>query len=174
MTECATFADNIKGQGYSFQSPWHFIDQPYYPDGNNNYPFVEPTENVVAAMGTLYDWLSYNGTAYKSSYYYTTIKNYFPEEDNARSFALRLLIHYVGDVHQPLHATTLVTDDYPNGDAGGNFEHLPSICGASNLHAVWDSTSYQYCGYPDLPLDSTDWTWYTETEQKIAGEYPVD
>jgi len=29
FTECATFADNIKGQGYSAQSDWHFIDQPY-------------------------------------------------------------------------------------------------------------------------------------------------
>jgi len=29
MTECALFADNIKGQGYSFQSGWHFIDKPY-------------------------------------------------------------------------------------------------------------------------------------------------
>lgn len=101
LTECATFADDIKGNGYSFQSPWHFTDQPYYNEGGSpsDYPFVEPDYNSIGAMSALTDWLSYNGTAYKDSYYYKTIKDYFPEEDNARSFALRLVIHYVGDIH---------------------------------------------------------------------------
>jgi len=100
--------------------------------------------------------------------------NYFPDEENARSFALRLVIHYVGDIHQPLHATTLVDSDYKNGDAGGNFEHLPSIDGAGNLHAVWDSTAYEYAGYPNLPLSSTDFSWYSTEEQTIAKAYPID
>ena len=30
FTECATFADEIKGEGMSWQSDWHFVDQPYY------------------------------------------------------------------------------------------------------------------------------------------------
>jgi hypothetical protein len=174
MTECATFADNIKGQGYSFQSGWHFINEPYYPDGDNNYPFEMPDHDIVDALDTLTQWLSNDGTAYKSSYYYTTIKNYFPDEDNARSFALRLVIHYVGDIHQPLHSTALVNDTYPNGDAGGNYEHLPNICGASNLHAVWDSTGYSYCGFPDLPLSTTDWSWYSQEASAIASSYPID
>lgn len=175
MTECATFADNIKGQGYSFQSPWHFIDQPYCnEDPCSNFPFVEPTENVVNALNSLIEWLSGSGTSYLTSYYYLTIREYFPNEEDARSFALRLVIHYVGDLHQPLHATTLVNNEYPNGDAGGNFEHLPNICGASNLHSVWDSLAYDYCGYPNLPLNSRDWSWYTTEEQAIAGAYPID
>ena len=29
FSECATFADNIKGEGYSFQAGWHFINLPY-------------------------------------------------------------------------------------------------------------------------------------------------
>ena len=94
--------------------------------------------------------------------------------DDARSFALRLIIHYVGDIHQPLHATTLVDDEYPNGDAGGNFEHIPNICGASNLHAVWDSLTYLYCGYPFLPLNDSNWSWYTITAASISTENPVD
>ena len=32
FTECATWADDIKGKGYSFQSPWHFINTPYYDE----------------------------------------------------------------------------------------------------------------------------------------------
>jgi len=29
MVECATFADDIKWHGGKWQSPWHFIDQPF-------------------------------------------------------------------------------------------------------------------------------------------------
>ena len=36
------------------------------------------------------------------------------------SVALRLLIHYVGDFHQPLHCIDRYSDDYLNGDIGGN------------------------------------------------------
>jgi len=84
------------------------------------------------------------------------------------------VIHYAGDIHQPLHATSLVDSHYPSGDAGGNFEHLPSICGASNLHAVWDSVGYDYCGFPDMPLTSQAWTDLTSTTSEIAGAYSID
>jgi len=173
MTECATFADNIKATGYSWQAGWHFIDQPDYDQGNNNYPFVPDTYDVVGAMQNITDWLSGTGD-YQSGYYYQKITSSFPNQDDARSFALRLLIHYVGDIHQPLHAATLVNDDYPYGDSGGNLIHLPNICGASNLHAVWDSLEYLYCGYPNLPLNNTDWNWYTTTEELWASQYPID
>ena len=29
FTECATFADEIKDEDMNWQSPWHFVDQPY-------------------------------------------------------------------------------------------------------------------------------------------------
>lgn len=61
-----------------------------------------------------------------------------------------MIIHYVGDIHQPLHSATGLDSYNPKGDRGGNTEYLPSICGAGNLHAVWDSEAYNYCGYPTL------------------------
>src|SRR6185437_5360829 len=46
--------------------------------------------------------------------------------------ALRYLVHFVGDVHQPLHAIS-------DADLGGNCEHIdPPVGQAKNLHAVWD------------------------------------
>jgi hypothetical protein len=51
-----------------------------------------------------------------------------------RAKALRYLIHFVGDLHQPLHTTD-------NKDQGGNcdpVELLDSVT-ISNLHSVWDS-----------------------------------
>ena len=71
-------------------------------------------------------------------------------EDLAKSFALRLLIHYVGDIHQPLHSTSRVDSKYPRGDAGGNLFHVPSKEGAKNLHAVWDSVVYLFTATPSL------------------------
>ncbi len=63
-----------------------------------------------------------------------------------------MVIHYSGDIHQPLHTTAEVSSKYPKGDAGGNFEHMPSplIDGVSNLHSVWDSVGYKYTGYASL------------------------
>jgi len=76
-------------------------------------------------------------------------------------------------VHQPLHSTALVDSKYPSGDRGGNNEHIPSKDGASNLHAVWDAVIYDYTGFPDLPLNDSDWDWYTSEDAKLADEYPI-
>lgn len=55
-----------------------------------------------------------------------------------RVFALRVLMHVAGDLHQPLHAATRVSRAYPYGDAGGNSVRLPNNKIAKNLHAYWD------------------------------------
>lgn len=78
-------------------------------------------------------------------------------ERNGMSTAMRFLIHYTGDVHQPLHATTRVDSKYPRGDFGGNTVPLPDKEGANELHAVWDSVIYQYTGYEDLPFADAEW-----------------
>ena len=52
--------------------------------------------------------------------------------------AIRLLIHYVGDFHQPLHCATRVNKNYPKGDLGGNMFKLTGD-DLGELHAVWDS-----------------------------------
>jgi len=85
-----------------------------------------------------------------------------------------MIIHYVGDIHQPLHTVAMVDATYPSGDMGGNKEYLPSICGASNLHSVWDSVAYNYCGYPVQPLSDADWEWYSTTASSINNAYPAD
>lgn len=152
FTESAIFADTCKGQ-YPFQANWHFVDQPYLDKGGSldDFTFVADTVDVVSALENITLWLSGAESAeYESSTYYTSIIKYFPVEADAKSFALRMLIHYVGDVHQPLHAVAEVDSTYPSGDRGGNLETLPSVCGASNLHAMWDSVAYNYCGNPTV------------------------
>ncbi len=58
----------------------------------------------------------------------------FTNPPEIRAMAARLLVHFIGDIHQPLHTA----DD---GDAGGNFKNilLPGAINPRRLHAVWDS-----------------------------------
>jgi hypothetical protein len=49
-----------------------------------------------------------------------------------RRFALRFLVHLVGDLHQPLH----VGD---NSDRGGNDTQIRFFDRGSNMHRLWDS-----------------------------------
>lgn len=57
----------------------------------------------------------------------------------AKSFNFRILIHVVGDLHQPLHAATQFSNLFPRGDRGGNLVILAPNPIAANLHAFWDN-----------------------------------
>jgi hypothetical protein len=50
---------------------------------------------------------------------------------NERAEALRFLIHFMGDLHQPLH-------DADNDDRGGNKRLVIFLGHETNLHKVWD------------------------------------
>ena len=52
--------------------------------------------------------------------------------DSERAQALRFLVHFVGDVHQPLHASY-------RPDRGGNLFQVRYRGEGTNLHAIWDS-----------------------------------
>lgn len=52
--------------------------------------------------------------------------------DQERLTALKYLVHFVGDVHQPLHAGY-------GDDRGGNTFQLQAFMKGTNLHAVWDT-----------------------------------
>ena len=57
-----------------------------------------------------------------------------------RILALVYLLHFIGDLHQPLHSSD-------NHDRGGNCVHI-SLGGArtTNLHSYWDTTVVQALG----------------------------
>jgi hypothetical protein len=57
----------------------------------------------------------------------------------ARAEALRFLVHFVGDIHQPLHAVD-------NNDKGGNAVRVTMPGERTNLHRVWDAEVVQALG----------------------------
>ncbi|HWA83366.1 MAG TPA: S1/P1 nuclease [Fimbriimonadaceae bacterium] len=120
----ACWADDTKNKT---TGPWHYIDIPFRTDGKPTQ--TKPAEeNVVWAINHFSDILKDKTK---------------PEAD--RADALRYLIHFVGDVHQPLHAVTMESDEHPNGDRGGNdfpiktddlFTSMQNP--PTNLHSLWD------------------------------------
>jgi hypothetical protein len=116
MAAASIWADQVKidtGTGN-----WHFIDLTLQ-DSRANIPDRCPDDNCVTARIRLFA---------------AQLKATDPDVDSAWSEqdALRFLIHFVGDVHQPLHASS-------DADLGGNCEALDSpVDQAKNPHALWD------------------------------------
>jgi len=127
IAEVSTFMDFIKADAtYRHMSPWHYAT---IPEGKNYAEAGTPEEgDVIAAIQRLTSELR--------------SKN-FTDEDEA--FALKCLVHLIGDIHQPLHVG--------NGeDRGGNDVKLQYFWEDSNLHRVWDTQiiegqNYSYTEY---------------------------
>jgi hypothetical protein len=98
---------------------WHFVDFPFSSDGT---PLRQPEPpNALSQIRLL-------SSALRSS-----------SSDGIRSYDLVWLIHLVGDAHQPLHATSRFTRQFPTGDSGGNAEKVCMSLNCSlKLHAFWD------------------------------------
>lgn len=59
FVECATFADDIKYHGGAWQSDFHFVDNPYYPDSDpQNYDFTISKHNLTFGIEAIVQWLS--------------------------------------------------------------------------------------------------------------------
>lgn len=88
FTECATWADDIKGKGYDFQSPWHFINTPYYDEedtSESDFPeFSMPEEDIVHALSDLSKFLKgeMSTSEASSSNYVSKIADKFSYEDD--------------------------------------------------------------------------------------------
>lgn len=179
FVECASFADEIKMEGGGFQSGWHFHDQEYLDMGGKpeDYQFVEPTENVTEALKAIIKWFKKEAGFETSTYYNTLINNSWPTNpghtpEDAYSMALRLLIHFVGDQHQPLHSTTRVDTNYENGDMGGNMFITPSHLNCKNLHCVWDRVVYEWSTNPKFPFVDADFAAFDQKVQALMTKWP--
>lgn len=109
----SNFGDEIKADGkYREFSAWHYVNFP----ADKKYGDVEPSEygdlitGIEECMKIVKDENS-------------------PQEDKA--FYLKLLVHLVGDLHQPMHVGRIE-------DKGGNDIQVQWFNRGSNLHKVWD------------------------------------
>ena len=57
-----------------------------------------------------------------------------------KALALRILLHCIGDIHQPLHVTSFHNEYFTRGDSGGcDFMIVQENGKTMSLHAFWDS-----------------------------------
>jgi hypothetical protein len=112
-----TDAQNIGYDDHLMHKYWHFVDVPYSA-GAPGQPSKEP--NALTEIKLLTDAI---GT---------------DESDDIKSYDVAWLEHLVGDIHQPLHATSRFTRNHPDGDAGGNSVALCAKPCRDELHAYWD------------------------------------
>src|SRR5262249_8585542 len=88
----------------------------------------------------------------------------------------RFIIHFVGDIHQPLHGISRVTAALPKGDRGGNdFKTiLPAANGSAqrngNLHMLWDSGIISFPAGPGTGPPTIEAT--TDAAERIVRRYP--
>lgn len=97
--------------------------------------------NITTGVEAIVQWLSIagDGDEYLTNYVYAYIKNFYPgNPDVARRYALRLLVHYIGDLMEPLHNEDKYDAVNISGDNGGNSFTLPNHYGAAELHAAYD------------------------------------
>jgi S1/P1 Nuclease len=127
FADSSTWADDYRSQ-HPETGDWHFIDIPRGTPRTNLAQYCPPKDGCVT--GAIADQLAILRLKHASA--------------QQRGAALRFLIHFVGDIHQPLHDTT-------NNDRGGNcvpiafFDKMPMETNAQaesyspNLHGIWDT-----------------------------------
>ena len=140
FVETACWADDLQEWGLFFAYPWHFIDQPYNTVGFLNATASGP--NVLWAIDQAIETLTFEPPS---------------PAVLEKSMMMRFLIHFMGDMHQPLHVTSMWSRDFPHGDYGGNLLKIKWDDNIVELHAFWDAgVGYLEWDVP-RPLDAKGW-----------------
>jgi hypothetical protein len=122
LMEACRWPDDTRGSSYDHPT-WHYINYRYQPSDSVRRDSVLATgENIIQAYNA-------NLTILKSD-----------ASNSSKAIALCWVMHLIGDVHQPLHTTTLVSEQFPEGDRGGNLFQIKvgEDSKTINLHTLWD------------------------------------
>jgi hypothetical protein len=118
LADVASWADQVRNQPeYKATGPWHYVDLVL---GLNYEQFsaaikAQGVNNVYGALMKCEDDLKSATTTYKQ-----------------KQEALKFIIHFVGDAHQPMHVSR-------TEDKGGNSIQVQFDGKGMNLHSLWDS-----------------------------------
>jgi hypothetical protein len=99
----ATWPDLIRGQHEYDHPTWHYVNFPYYIDGQP----APPGLNLRGLYPTRLDLDKWNVTQ-AVKHCQTTLNGDASPSDKALAYCW--LFHLVGDLHQPLHSTALVCE----------------------------------------------------------------
>ena len=136
MTEEATWADSWRGANHPETGDWHFVDTELDSPDVKAACFGEKAIAGPASKGPAEDCV-----VDKINQFAAELAD--PQVDQGECLlALKYLLHLVGDVHQPLHASD-------NHDKGGNCVRLAlGAARPTTLHSYWDTGFLAWFG-PD-------------------------
>jgi S1/P1 Nuclease len=156
MLSAATWADTWR-RDHRETAQWHFVDLELSKPDLDTACFGHPPAAVPASAGPAQACIIDRLNAFE-----TELAN--PATPQAeRIVALKFVLHFVGDLHQPLHAS----DDQ---DQGGNCVRLAlSDARTTNLHSYWDTGLVVAMGSDPVMLAQTLRARITPT-QKAAWE----
>jgi len=114
LGELGLWADRIRSdETYAVSSPWHYLN---IRDGGPLRSFRHPPEgDVLEAIERFKRVLDDRSRPF-----------------DERAEALKFLVHFIVDIHQPLHVGRAA-------DRGGNTIEIETVNGMTNLHRFWDS-----------------------------------
>lgn len=125
LLAASVWPDQIKEYPEYAQGPWHYANVPLFLEGP-----IHPTQDG----GQVVEALEQNLEILKSE----------ASSDADKAVALAWVVHILGDIHQPLHAATAYSPQFPEGDRGGNEYHIRYQEEETNLHSFWDSTGGRF------------------------------
>ena len=141
----STFADDIKGDPkYKKYSPWHYV----------NFSFDKKYNQENASP---------NGDLIKGIQKCILILKDEKASEADKVFYLKMLVHFIGDLHQPLHVGR-------SEDKGGNLIQVQWFNKGSNLHKVWDSGMIDQYGMSYSELAENITLSIKEDHNVIGGE----
>lgn len=143
----ATWPDMIRSQAHPLNRRWHRGEWHYI-----NIPFVQPGDDPATLRVQRGDASQWDGSvnpgnvvqALQLAAARVQAPHTPPDE---RAIMLCWYLHLAGDVHQPLHAATRFSSQFPDGDRGGNSLLIADRGVTMNLHAYWDGL----LGHEDRP-----------------------
>ncbi|HVY93254.1 MAG TPA: S1/P1 nuclease [Bryobacteraceae bacterium] len=130
MAAVASWADDVRGPAKN--GAWHYVDIPRTVTERVSIapwcPPIAPPADGKDATGCVVDAIEY----------FEKILGDKSRSDADRAEALRYIIHFTGDLHQPLH-------DVDDSDQGGNCDpvRFAGDENAINLHSLWDTRLLQ-------------------------------
>lgn len=167
LASISTWADAIRGERPETFA-WHFVDIPHDAEGfSQERDCYRPHDRGPAAQTD-----HHNCAVDRIEMFRQTLGDEnAPERE--RLIALMFLVHFVGDLHQPMHAI----DDARGGNDVKIKIFGSDLCGNSpcNLHGAWDHSLIEHTGYSEEEYvhHLQDLIRREGLEQKAAGS-PAD
>jgi hypothetical protein len=155
LAAISTWADEVRPERPE-TSGWHYVDIPKNSTGfSDDRDCYRPDEKHPSSQTDHHNCVVDRITIFKQK---LADKN-APQAD--RIEALKWVVHFVGDIHQPMHAI----DEARGGNGIHTVEFGSAQCGnrPCNLHADWDSGLIEHTG-------RSEQEYVDYLEQMIAGK----